>query len=184
MSTSVRERISLVLAPGHIDIRDFRLGLGPQCILAHGLLGRLEAMGKNVTIDEIASVDDFEGEIGRSFETFRHVSLKVASAMDLNYFPITLAGNCKTEIGVLAGLVSEDPEMGWFDAHSDLDNAEETTSGSFDGMGAPMLTGKSWKTLMATVPKHRPLPLENSFTAEYVICLRGNCESSRAHLPE
>jgi len=160
MSTSSSERISLILAPYHTGIRDIRVGLGPQCILAHGLVGRLEAMGKNVTIDEIASVDDFKGEIGRSFEVFRRVSLKVASAVDLNYFPIILAGNCNTEIGVHAGLVSEDPEMVWFDAHSDLDNAEETTSGYFDGMGASMLTGESWKALKATIPSHRPLPLE------------------------
>ena len=50
--------------------------------------------------------------------------------------------------------------MDWFDAHSDLDSPDEATSGYFDGMGVSMLTGESWKALMATVPGHKPVPLE------------------------
>lgn len=49
----------------------------------------------------------------------------------------------------------------WSHAHPDLDTAEKTTSGYFGGLGASMLAGESWKTILATVPSHQVLPLEN-----------------------
>lgn len=79
-----------------------------------------------------------------------------------------LAENCNAEIGVAAGLNSSlssscenrAKEIIWFDAHSDYDNPDETTSGYFDGMAVSMLTGESWKTLMRTVPGYEPVGME------------------------
>jgi len=115
-----------------------------------------------VTTTIIPSVDSFEGEIGRSFELIRRTSTAVSLAVQADAFPIVLAGNCNTSVGVVAGLTgrTEDFEVVWFDAHSDLANTDEMTSGYFDGSGVSMLNGESWKALLATVPGHRPLGLE------------------------
>jgi arginase len=65
-------------------------------------------------------------------------------------------------VGVAAGLTegTGDFEVVWFDAHPDLANTDETTSGYFDGSGVSMWNGECWKALLATVPGHKPLGLE------------------------
>jgi arginase len=152
--------ISLILAPYHTGILSFRVGAGPDAILAHELVARLEALGLTVTAHTIPPVDSYEGEIGRSFEVIRRVSHAVSEAVDNGSFPIVLAGNCNVSVGVCAGLhKTEDLHIIWFDAHTDLDRPDECLSGYFDGMGMSMIAGKSWKALLGTVPGHRPIDL-------------------------
>lgn len=155
--------VTLISAPYHTGIQNHRVGAGPTRILTNGLLDRLHQLGCAVTLKEIDPVDDFEGEIGRSFEVIRRVATCVSGAAEHGSFPIVLAGNCNAEIGVAAGMNSiyhQNPELVWFDAHSDLDSPDEATSGYFDGMGVSMLKGESWRALMATVPGHRPMALD------------------------
>ena len=87
------------------------------------------------------------------------------------------------EIGVAAGMSSrtQDSELVWFDAHSDLDSPDETISGYFDGMSVSMLTGESWRALMATVPEHQPVPLNRGIFCGFAIYPMGRKESSRNH---
>ena len=157
-----KSSLELIAAPYHTGIRNYRVGAGPSHILARGLLDRLNSLGYTSKLTEIDPVDDFEGEIGRSFEVIRRIATCVSHAAQHGSFPIVLAGNCNAQIGVAAGMSGsiQDPELIWFDAHSDLDSPDEATSGYFDGMGVSMLTGESWKALMATVPGHRPIPLD------------------------
>ena len=157
-----RKSFDLISAPYHTGLRNHRVGAGPPRILASGLLDRLHSLGFTSTFKEIDPVDDFEGEIGRSFEVIRRIATNVSDAAKRGSFPIVLAGNCNAEVGVAAGISGSVPdyELIWFDAHSDLDTPDEATSGYFDGMGVSMLAGESWKALMATVPGHQPIPLD------------------------
>lgn len=163
----MRDTITLIIAPYHVGKPDHRVGAGPKHILSKNLVPRLSALCKTVNVQTITAVSDFEGEIGRSFEILRLISQAVSHCVAEGSFPIILAGNCNAEIGVAAGLNhSRNPEvrdMIWFDAHSDFDAPDETMSGYFDGMGVSMLSGESWKALMATVPGHQPLMM-NRFT--------------------
>lgn len=127
-----------------------------------------------MNVHTIDAVDDFEGEIGRSFEIIRRISSAVSSCVAENSFPIVLAGNCNAEIGVAAGLSSsssssrnsrsrdhgQSREIIWFDAHSDYDAPDEAVSGYFDGMGVSMLSGESWKALMGSVPGYQAVGIE------------------------
>lgn len=157
-----KKSLELIAAPYHTGIRNHHVGAGPSRILAGGLRNRLNSLGYTSTLTEIDPVDGFEGEIGRSFEVIRRIATCVSDAAKRGSFPIVLAGNCNAEIGVAAGMSGsvQDPELIWFDAHSDLDSPDEATSGYLDGMGVSMLTGESWRALMATVPGHRPIPLD------------------------
>ena len=159
-----KKSLDLITAPYHTGIHNHRVGAGPSRILASGLQDRLNSLGYTSTLKEIDPVDDFEGEIGRSFEVIRRIASCVSDAAKRGSFPIILAGNCNMEIAVAAGMnsssITQDPELVWFDAHSDLDSPDEATSGYFDGMGVSMLMGESWKALMATVPGHQPIPLD------------------------
>lgn len=58
----------LIIAPFHVGILNHRVGAGPNDLLSRGLVEGLQAHNVKVDIEEIAPVDDFEGEIGRSFE--------------------------------------------------------------------------------------------------------------------
>jgi arginase len=45
----------------------------------------------------------------------------------------------------------------WFGAHADFDDPEDSLSGSLDGMGLAMLTGRGWRALRETVPGLTPI---------------------------
>jgi arginase len=58
--------------------------------------------------------------------------------------PVSIAGDCCTTIGVLAGLqrAGLDPYLIWFDAHGDFNTWETTPSGFLGGMPLAMLVGR------------------------------------------
>jgi arginase len=114
-------------------------------------------------------VDEFEGEIGRSFELIRRTSKAVSQAHSNASFPIVLAGNCSATVGVAAGsIASPDILRGeklgcvWFDAHDDYNTPDTVMSGYFDSQCIAMLAGECWKGLLGTVPGHSPMNLRES----------------------
>jgi arginase len=64
--------------------------------------------------------------------------------------PISIAGDCCTAIGVLAGLqrAGLDPILIWFDAHGDFNTWETTPSGFLGGMPLAMLVGRGEQTML------------------------------------
>ena len=151
--------VSIILAPFHAGIRHSRVGRGPDRLLHAGLVDVLRTTGADVTVAEIDPVDEFEGEIGRSFEVKRRISLAVRSAVERGRFPLVLAGNCNASVGVHAGLGESDAGIVWFDAHPDFDTPDECLSGYFDGMSVATLAGQCWHRLAATIPGFWPLDL-------------------------
>lgn len=128
-----------------------------------GIVPQLESLGVPVRVVEIPSVDKFEGEIGRSFEILRRISIAVSTARASQSFPLILAGNCMSSAAAVAGLGIKDLGFVYFDAHDDLDSPDVNENGYFDAMGLSMLRGESWKTLMNTVPGHHPMELRDKF---------------------
>jgi len=72
--------------------------------------------------------------------------------------PISIAGDCCTPIGVLAGLqrAGLDPILIWFDAHGDFNTWETTPSGFLGGMPLAMLVGRGEQTMLKAL-ELRPL---------------------------
>ena len=152
--------IEIILAPFHAGAASVRVGRGPERLMREGLAERLEAHGARVAVTAIEPVDSFEGEIGRSFEVKRRVARAAAAARAAGRFPLVLAGNCNTTVGVVAGLGRPEADVVWFDAHPDFDTPDEATSGYFDGMGVATLTGQCWRGLAATIPGFQPIEAE------------------------
>ncbi|KAJ5577520.1 uncharacterized protein N7459_006484 [Penicillium hispanicum] len=148
--------ITIIFSPYHVGIRDHRVGNGPHRILSLGVIQELQQLGVQVEFNEIEPVDDFEGEIGRSFEILRRISKAVTSAVAKASFPLILSGNCMASTAVACGLQARDLAFIYFDAHDDLDSPDVNENGYFDAMGLSMLRGESWKTLMNTVPGFQP----------------------------
>lgn len=115
---------------------------------------------------EIDPVDDFEGEIGKTFELLRRTSLLVTKARNQRSFPIVLSGNCVATAGVAAGISASselkdvDLTCVWFDAHDDFNTPDTVVSGYFDSMAIAMMVGDCWKEMMASVPGQRTMDLQ------------------------
>lgn len=77
---TMQKKVTIVYSPYHVGIREHRVGNGPKRILSLGLVEHLESLGLDVKIEEIARVDEFEGEFGRSLlkscVAYRRLSLK------------------------------------------------------------------------------------------------------------
>lgn len=160
MATKLLKSIRIIVSPYHVGIREHRVGTGPIRILDHSLIPALQTLNVDISTTEIEPVDDFEGEIGRSFEILRRISKEVTKAREANSFPIVLAGNCNATVGISAGLGTENLGCVWFDAHADYDTPETNMSGYFDAMGVSMLAGESWQAMLKSIPNYRPLNLE------------------------
>jgi len=70
--------------------------------------------------------------------------------------PVSIAGDCCTAIGVLAGLqrAGINPLLIWFDAHGDFNTWETTPSGFLGGMPLAMLVGRGEQTMANAVGLH------------------------------
>lgn len=74
----------------------------------------------------------------------------VRDALRAGTRPVSLAGDCMTSLGVLAGLqqAGVSPTLIWLDAHGDFNTWETTPSGFLGGMPLAMLTGRGEQTLV------------------------------------
>ncbi|KAL2149761.1 hypothetical protein VTH82DRAFT_8413 [Thermothelomyces myriococcoides] len=175
MSPQIVTSITVISAPYHVGLRASpihrsRISEGPDYIKHQGgLLSILRDRGLAVHEVEIGPVEgEFEGEIGRTFEIIRRVAHEVSRARDRASFPLVLAGNCNTSVGVAAGLWGSGELRGapedalgcvWFDAHDDYNVPDTIVSGYFDGQAIAIMAGESWRALLASVPGFRPLAL-------------------------
>jgi arginase len=67
--------------------------------------------------------------------------------------PVSVAGDCCTTIGVLAGLqqAGVEPSLIWFDAHGDFNTWETSPSGFLGGMPLAMLVGRGEQSIVERV---------------------------------
>ncbi|KAK0638938.1 hypothetical protein B0T16DRAFT_497131 [Cercophora newfieldiana] len=181
--------ITLISSPYHVGLHKSpshrsRISEGPAYLIgasastssSEGLLPALRSLAPTIPIHmvEIPPVeDDFEGEIGRSFEILRRTSAAVSDARTGGSFPVVVAGNCCSSVGVMSGLSAafalpaegeseKEKEIGciWFDAHDDYNVPDTVVSGYFDSQGIAMMAGESWKALVATIPGFKPVDLK------------------------
>jgi arginase len=74
----------------------------------------------------------------------------VASTCNRGERPVSIAGDCCTAIGVLAGLqrAGIHPQLLWLDAHGDFNTYETSPSGFIGGMPLAMIVGRGDQTLV------------------------------------
>jgi arginase len=147
-------RVAVIQVPYHLGHEGVGMGAGPNALVTAGLAATLESDGHEVDVVRVARRGEAANEIGASFEVLRAVAERVREAAAKGAFPLVLAGNCMTSIGVVAGL-GRDVGVAWLDAHADFNTAETTMSGFADGMGLSILAGTGWDALRATVPGYR-----------------------------
>jgi arginase len=167
--------VTCIFSPYHVGLRDHRVGDGPNRIRDMGVVAQLKKLGIEVHWHEIPPVDDFEGEIGRSFEVLRRTSEAVSQAVANQSFPLVLSGNCMASAGIACGLGIDNLGFIYFDAHDDMETPAWNTNGYLDAMGLSMLAGKSWEKLAKSIPGYKPFRYD-----KFLYCgLRDICDESR-----
>ncbi len=78
------------------------------------------------------------------------LSASVERSLAAGNLPVSIAGDCCTAIGVLAGIqrAGLSPTLIWFDAHGDFNTWETSPSGFLGGMPLAMLAGLGEQTLL------------------------------------
>ncbi len=80
----------------------------------------------------------------RMITLYRPLAQAVQKAVTNGQRPVSMAGDCCTTIGVLAGLQQSGmaPTLIWFDAHGDFNTWETSPSGFLGGMPLAMIVGR------------------------------------------
>ncbi|MDQ3670025.1 MAG: arginase family protein [Actinomycetota bacterium] len=152
-------RVALLQVPYHLGHEGVGMGGGPDAIVEAGLARALESAGHEVDLVRVAPSEEATNEIAASFDVLRAVAISTREAVERGAFPLVLAANCMTSVGIVAG-IGRDVGVVWLDAHPDFNTAEGTTSGFADGMGLSILTGTGWNAMRETVPGYRVVPEE------------------------
>ncbi|RMG90266.1 MAG: hypothetical protein D6706_19895 [Chloroflexi bacterium] len=98
----------------------------------------------------------------RMVALYRPLATAVSHTLQQGNRPISIAGDCCTSIGVLAGLQQAGitPTLIWLDAHGDFNTWETTPSGFLGGMPLAMIVGRGEQTItqgtgLRVLPEHR-----------------------------
>jgi len=151
--------VHVILVPYDTALRGWRMGAGPEHLVAAGLVPHIERLGHRVTLSQVAAEEGRQpAEIRTAFELIRGVAREVRAAVTNGAFPLVLSGNCNTAAGTLAGLTPRERAVCWFDAHGDFNTPESTATGFLDGTALATAIGRCWRQLTAAIPGFAPLP--------------------------
>ena len=124
----------------------------PSALRTAGLLGALREAGLEVEdLGDLPVVRFAPDRAERKRQSqsqvvkvARQVADAVARAVERELIPIVLGGDCTITLGVVAGLLRHQPDLGliYFDGDADLTTPETTHSGIFDSMGVAHLIGQ------------------------------------------
>ena len=131
-----------------------RMARGPGYLLSnHALDG--------VPVEAIETTLAFATEIQTAFDLARQVSTRTRQLNAEGKQVVVFSGNCNSAIGTIGGLGGRSTGVLWFDAHGEFHTPETTRSGFLDGMPLSILTGRSWRTLAASIPYFEAVPDRN-----------------------
>jgi arginase len=176
--------VDLITVPYDSSLRGARMGAGPAHFLANGAVERLRGVADSVRETGVEAGPGFRAEIATAFDLARATAFAVRAARGHGGFPLVLAGNCVTSLGVLASL-PESTGVVWLDAHGDLNTPETTRSGFLDGMALSTLLGRCWTAMAGSVQGFAPVAEENVLLAgarDLDPSEREYLERSRVHL--
>jgi arginase len=152
-------KIDILQVPYHLDREGVNTGVGPAHLLDSGLSEALSAAGHEVGRVAAVKLDRDHGhETGNIFAVARELAELVRSSRREGSFPLVLAGDCYSVIGVVSGLeTGQGRGLVWLDAHGDAHTPETTPTGFFDGMPLAVALGWCWSSLARTLPSFEPL---------------------------
>jgi len=140
----------------------------PAALRQAGLLGALREAGLEVEdlgdlpVARFAPDRDNRKRQSQSrvVKVARQVADAVARAVERELVPLVLGGDCTVTLGVVAGLLRHQPDLGliYFDGDADLTTPDTTHSGIFDSMGMSHLIGMGDPELAHLGPRFPLVP--------------------------
>jgi len=124
----------------------------PAALRKAGLLGALRETGLEVEDLGDLPVTRFQPDMANRkrqsrspvITVARQVADRVAAAVERDLVPLVIGGDCTITLGVVAGMLRYQPDLGliYFDGDADMTTPETTHSGIFDSMGVSHLIGE------------------------------------------
>ncbi|WP_203247911.1 arginase [Sporosarcina beigongshangi] len=164
--------ISIIGVP--LDFGQSRRGvdMGPSAIRYAGAVGRIEAIGHQVTdegdipvgaSERKEHIDSTLKNLDEVIQANTALAVKVAAVVEAGKFPLVLGGDHSIAIGTLAGLSDKYNNLGviWYDAHADLNTAETSPSGNIHGMPLAASIGLGHEDLVNLYSKKQKVKPEN-----------------------
>lgn len=152
--------ISVIGVPLHYGADRKGVDLGPDAIRGAKLHERLSELG--YAVEDLGDLNvqrtlppaqpgeklKYLGEIAR---VNQQLCDTVAAEMGNGKFPLVLGGDHSIAIGTIKGVLQHVKRLGviWFDAHTDVNTDETTTSGNIHGMSLAALLGYGHPELTA-----------------------------------
>jgi arginase len=140
----------------------------PSSLRDAGLLGALRESG--LTVDDLGDLPPVRFEpdtrnrkqqsLAQVVAVVNRVAAAVEAARQRGLVPLVLGGDCTITLGVVAGLLRGQTDLGliYFDGDADLTTPDTTHSGIFDSMGVAHLIGDGAAELSRIGPRYPLLP--------------------------
>ncbi|HEX9096951.1 MAG TPA: arginase family protein [Candidatus Dormibacteraeota bacterium] len=142
----------------------------PAALRQAGLLGALREAGLEIEDLGDLPVTRFQPDPANRkrqsrsqvIKVARQVADRVAVAVERDLVPLVLGGDCTITLGVVSGLLRQQPHLGlmYFDGDADLTTPETTHSGIFDSMGVSHLIGEGDPEVAHLGPRFPLVPAE------------------------
>src|SRR4051812_28140524 len=112
-------KIDILLVPYHLDREGVNTGAGPSRLIESGLSDAITAGGHEVgRIETVKLEGDHGHETGNIFAIALELAELVRASRREGAFPLVIAGDCYSVIGVVSGLESgSERGLVWLDAH-------------------------------------------------------------------
>jgi arginase len=161
-------RLGLIGVPSSAGAHGPGQEKAPAALRQAGLLGALRETG--LEVDDLGDlpVTRFTPDpanrkrqsLPRVIKVVRQVADAVAGAVERDLIPLVLGGDCTITLGVVAGLLRRQQDLGliYFDGDADLTTPETTHSGIFDSMGVAHLIGEGATELAHVGPRFPLMP--------------------------
>src|ERR1700737_5380939 len=204
-------RIGLIGVPSSAGAHGPGLEKAPSALRQAGLVGALRAAGLEVEDRGDLPVTRFKPDpvnrkrqsLSRVGKVAREGADAVAAAVERDLVPLVLGGDCTITLGVVAGVLRQQPDLGliYFDGDAGMTSPDTTRSGIFDSMGVAHLIGEGDPEVAHLGPRfpllppdrislfgfhpyeiepHEQILLEKSGMAQYPVTSMGNRPVERA----
>ena len=153
--------MDIIGAPVAFGQRKLGVDFGPDAIRYAGLLNRLKDLDltfndkgniqvPKIDLERYLSEQEGARNLPEIVEVSKTLSDATSESVAQSHFPLTLGGDHSLAIGSISGISQHYENLGviWYDAHGDLNIAEESPSGNVHGMPLRTLLGEGDEQLV------------------------------------
>ncbi|BCU52896.1 arginase [Staphylococcus auricularis] len=157
----MNKTIDIIGAPVAFGQRKLGVDFGPDAIRYAGLLNRLKDLDltfndkgniqvPKIDLERYLSEQEGARNLPEIVEVSKTLSDATSESVAQSHFPLTLGGDHSLAIGSISGISQHYENLGviWYDAHGDLNIAEESPSGNVHGMPLRTLLGEGDEQLV------------------------------------